>query len=203
MLEMLSDRLKHSAMNPPDDLAYELKLTREWLNIVLLTSFRTSAYLQSIQLMTKDSIRDVALDNLTGAGGSFETKKNLKHSHYATHKVFGPMATEFESYLLPSSQSHRNFKLTPVPSARVSSNHNDRSVPSTSASSARNSGYKRPFNAQWDSPNYKKFKQSYNFAKSISAREALKRLKGKSGKQNQFFRNDHGKGKRSYYPKRK
>ena len=167
-----------------------------------MSSFRTSAYLQSIQVMTKDSVREVALDNLTGSVGSFETKKDLRHSHYATQKVFGPLSSEFEQYLLPSSQSHKNFKLTPVPSARVTSGQRDRSGPSTSTPSSRASDYKRPYNSNWDSPSSKRSKQPDNFGKSISAHEALRRLKGNSGKQNQFFRNQ-GKGKRSNYPKRK
>ena len=63
MLEMLADRLKEvGKRDPSEDLSYELKLTKEWLDIVLLSSFRTSAYLQSIQVMTKDSVRDEALD---------------------------------------------------------------------------------------------------------------------------------------------
>ena len=202
MLEMLSDRLKEIGNNPPEDLSYELELTREWLSIVLLSSFRTSAYLQSIQVMTKDSVREVALDNLTGSVGSFETKKDLRHSHYATQKVFGPLSSEFEQYLLPSSQSHKNFKLAPIPSARVTSGQRDRNGPSTSTPSSRASDHKRPYNSNWDSPNSKRSKQSDNFVKSISAHEALRRLKGNSGKQNQFFRNQ-GKGKRPNYPKRK
>ena len=202
MLELLSDRLKEVAKRgSSEDLASELKLTHEWVDIVLLSSFRTSAYLQSIQVMTKDSLREEALDNLTGFGGSLETKKNLRHSHYATPKVFGPLSAEFEPYVLPASHTHKSFKLFPVPRARISTNQKDRVGPSSS--SAKTTNYKRPSNSQWDSSNYKRFRQADNFVKSISAQEALRRLRGNSGKQNQFFRNNQGKGKKFQYPKRR
>ena len=58
MLEMLLNRLKES-MNQGStwEPASELKLTQEWLELVLITSFRTSAFLQSIQVLSKDSLR--------------------------------------------------------------------------------------------------------------------------------------------------
>ena len=55
MLQMLSERLKEalkqgSAWDPTS----ELKLAQEWLDLVMVTSFRTSAFLQSIQVLSKD-----------------------------------------------------------------------------------------------------------------------------------------------------
>ena len=197
MLELLSDRLKEVAKRgSSEDLASELKLTHEWVDIVLLSSFRTSAYLQSIQVMTKDSLREEALDNLTGFGGSLETKKNLRHSHYATPKVFGPLSAQFEQFVLPSSLTHRSYKLFPKSKASGTSNQRDRAGLSNISLGSDN--YKRPANSQWNSPGYKKFKRSDNFVKSISAQEALKRLRGNSGKQNQFFRDNQQKGKKHY-----
>jgi len=59
MLELLSDRLKEvGKQGSSEDLVSELKLSQEWLDIVLVSSFRTSAYLQSIQVLSKDSLRD-------------------------------------------------------------------------------------------------------------------------------------------------
>ena len=197
MLELLSDRLKEvGKQGSSEDLVSELKLSQEWLDIVLVSSFRTSAYLQSIQVLSKDSLRDEALDNLTGSGGSLETKKNLRHSHYATPKVFGPLSTQFEPFVLPSSLTHRSFKLFPKSKASGTSNQRDRAGPSNSLS--RMDNYKRSSNPQWNSPGYKKFRRSDNYVKSISAQEALKRLKGNSGRQNQFFRDYQEKGKKYY-----
>ena len=173
-----------------------MKLAQEWLELVLVTSFRTSAYLQSIQVLSKDSLREEALDKLVGAGGSFETKKNLRHSHYATSKVFGPLSAQFEPFVLPSSLSHKNYKLFPKAGASGASNQKDRTWPSNLSSGADH--YKRPSNPQWDPSNYKKFRQSDNLVKSISPQEALRRSRENSGRQNQFFRGNQGRGKRNF-----
>ena len=79
MLEMLSERLEEVLTPGSDwDAFSELKLVQEWLELVKVTSFRTSAFLQAIQVLTKDSLREEALENLSG---NFETKKELRHSH--------------------------------------------------------------------------------------------------------------------------
>ena len=162
---------------------------------MLVTSFRT-AFLQSIQVLSKDSLREEALDKLAGAQSSFETKKNLRHSHYATSKVFGPLSAQFEPFVLPSSLSHKSYKLYPKSGSSGASNQKDRSWPSNFSSGADH--YKRPSNPQWDSSNYKKFRQSDNLVKSISPQEALRRSRGNSGRQNQFFRDYQEKGKKYY-----
>ena len=76
MLEMLSDRLKESMDEGSSsrgteawDPAAELKLTQEWLDLVLLSSFRAGAYMQSVHVLAKDSLREEALDNLFGKNG--------------------------------------------------------------------------------------------------------------------------------------
>ena len=76
MLEMLSDRLKESLDEGSSsrgteawDPAAELKLTQEWLDLVLLSSFRAGAYMQSVHVLAKDSLREEALDNLFGKNG--------------------------------------------------------------------------------------------------------------------------------------
>ena len=58
MLEMLSERLKEALKQGSAwDASSELKLTQEWLELVMVTSFRTSAFLQSIQVLSKDLTR--------------------------------------------------------------------------------------------------------------------------------------------------
>ena len=198
MLEMLLNRLKES-MNQGStwDQASELKLTQEWLELVLITSFRTSAFLQSIQVLSKDSLREEALDKLYG---SFETKKNLRHSHYATSKVFGPLSAQFEPFVLPSSLTHKSYKLYPKLGSGGSFNQKDRGFTSgLSPNFSLGSGqYKRASNAQWDSSKNKKSRQSDNLVKSISPQEALRRSRENSGRQNQFFRGNQGRGKRIF-----
>ena len=92
------------------DTTAELKLTQKWLEIILISSFRTGAMLQSIQVMSKDSLRDETLNNLYGHP---ETKRNLRYSHYASDNMFGPLSSDFEPYVSPSSASHEKYKLSP------------------------------------------------------------------------------------------
>ena len=66
--------------------------------------------MQSIHLLSKDSLREEALGNLFG---SSETKRNLLYSHYASPNIFGPLSADFEPYVSPSSMSHERYKLAP------------------------------------------------------------------------------------------
>ena len=129
-----------------------------------------------------------------------ETKKNLRHSHYATSKVFGPLSAQFEPFVLPSSLTHRSYKLYPKLGSGGSFNQKDRGFTSgLSPNFSLGSGqYKRASNAQWDSSKNKKSRQSDNLVKSISPQEALRRSRENSGRQNQFFRGNQGRGKRIF-----
>ena len=116
MLQMVSDRLKlgmEGGLTSEDgeawDTSVEMKLTQKWLEIILISSYRTGAMLQSIQVMAKDSLRDETLDNLHGHS---ETKRNLRYSHYASDNMFGPLSSDFEPYVSPSSASHEKYKLS-------------------------------------------------------------------------------------------
>ena len=204
MLQMLSNRLKEAMKQGSAwDLADELKLTQEWLELVLITSFRTSAYVQSIQVLSKDSLREEALDNLVG---SFETKKNLLYSHYASPKVFGPLSADFEPFVLPSSQSHKSYKLYPKGGSSGSSWQGDKGFSSgvSPSSSSDANQYKRGPNPQWGSSRNNRDEHSDNLVESISPQEALRRSKENPGRQNQFSRGYQGRGKRPFqYAKRK
>ena len=171
----------------------ELKLVHEWLELVKLTSFRTSTFLQAIQVLNKDSLRSEALENLSG---SFETKE-LRHSHYATSKIFGPLSAKFEPFVSPSSHSHRSYLL--FPKTRV--NRRNRGFTGFNSNHSTGSGYagqqKRAASSFWDTPKNKKVRQSSGYTKSISPQEVLRRSKANSGRQNQFFQGNQGKGKRS------
>ena len=204
MLQMLSKRLKESMKEGSTsrggeawDPAAELKLAQEWLELVLISSFRTSAYVQSIQVLSKDSLREEALDNLSG---NPETKKNLLYSHYASPKIFGPLSADFEPYVLPTSLTHGSYKLCPKWGSDGSSSQKDKGFLSGfSPSSSSGAGqYKRGSNPQWGSSKNKRGKHSDNLVKSISPQEALRRSKENPGRQNQFFRGNQGRGRRPF-----
>ena len=111
MLELLSERLEN-ALKPGSewDPRSELRLVSEWLELVKVSAFRANAFTSSIQVLLKDLIREKTLESLCG---SFEIKKELRHSHYATHKIFGPLSASFEPFVHPSSHSHRKYLLFP------------------------------------------------------------------------------------------
>ena len=132
--------------------------------------------------------------------GSFKTKKNLRHSHYATSKVFGPLSAQFEPFVLPSSLTHRSYKLYPKWGSGGSSLQKDKGFLSgfSPSSSSGADQYKRGSNPQWGSSKNKRGKHSDNLVKSISPQEALRRSKENPGRQNQFFRGNRGRGRRPF-----
>ena len=195
MLQMLSNRFKEALEEGSTwDLADELKLAQEWLELVLISSFRTGAYIQSIHVLSKDSLREEALDNLFG---SSETKRNLLYSHYASPNIFGPLSADFEPYVLPTSLSHGSYKLVPKWGSDGSSSQDKGflSGPSSSSGAGQN---KRGSNPQWGASKNKRGKHSDNIVKSISSQEALRRARENSGRQIQSFRGGRGKGRRSF-----
>ena len=200
MLQMLSKRLKRAiegelteegeAWEP----AAELKLTLEWLELVLISSFRTGAFIQSIQVMTKDSLREETLENLYG---NPETKRNLCYSRYALDNMFGPLSADFEPYVSPSSLSHEKYKLVPKWGSAGTSTKDKGffNRPSTSSGIGQN---KRGSNPQWGASKNKRGNHSGNYVKPISPQEALRRSRENSGRQLQNFRGNGGRGKRSF-----
>ena len=134
------------------------------------------------------------MENLSG---NFETKKELRHSHYATSKIFGPLSAKFEPFVLPSSLTHRSYKL--FPKTRV--NRRNRGSTGGASNFSSGSGYvgqqKRAASSFWDTPR-NKIRQSNGFTKSISPQEALRRSKKNFGRQNRFFQGNQGKGKRGF-----
>ena len=202
MLELMSEKLKEMLAERSGswDPFSMLKLTHEWLDLVLLTAFRSGAFQQSVHVLAKDSLRKEVMDNLVG---KYETKNNIRYSHYATQEVFGPLTDKFEPCVLPSSYSHERYKLSVKYDSRGSSqDHVPRSAPSSSSGANSN---KRGANYSWrdydrGAPKNKKFKQSDNVVK-YSPQEILRRSLGNSGKNNQnqgHFRKNGGRGRKSF-----
>ena len=198
MLEMLSDKLKESLAEGAGswDPVAMLRLTHEWLDLVLLTAFRSGAFMQSVHVLAKDSLRDEALDCLYGKP---ETKKNLLYSHYATPNVFGPLSADFEPYVLPTSNTHESYKLAPRYGSRGASSQDNVSWsgPSSSSGAGQN---KRGANSHWGASKNKRGKHSDNVVKNISPQEILRKSRGNSGRgrQGQGFRGNWGKGGKSF-----
>ena len=170
----------------------------------MVSTFRTGAMLQSIHVMAKDSLRDETLDNLHGHS---ETMRDLRYSHYASDNMFGPLSSDFEPYVSPSSASHEKYKLSPKWGSLGSSSQDKGSFnrPSFSAGTGQN---KRGSNPQWDVTKSKRGGHSGHMAEErasfISPQEALRRSRENSGNRNQSFRGKQGQGRRPYqYTKRK
>ena len=202
MLQMLLKRLEKGSNGELDkdgdpwDPESEIKLTMEWLEIVLQSCYRTGALLQSIQVITKDSIRQETLEHLHGHKN---TIKNLRYSNYAVDNIFGPLSTDFEPHVSPSNYSHYRYKLAPRYDS-VSSKDKGFNRPSTSGRGQN----KRGSNPKWDNPMNKRGKFSNNYSKNysnnnvkeISAQEAFRRARQNSGGQVQNFRGRGGRGRK-------
>ena len=202
MLQMLLKRLEKGSNGELDkdgdpwDPESEIKLTMEWLEIVLQSCYRTGALLQSIQVMTKDSIRQETLEHLHGHKN---TIKDLRYSNYAVDNIFGPLSTDFEPHVSPSNYSHYRYKLAPRYDS-VSSKDKGFNRPSTSGRGQ----YKRGSNPKWGNPMNKRGRLSNNYSinysnnnvKEISAQEALRRARQNSGGQVQNFRGRGGRGRK-------
>ena len=216
MLQMLSKRLNLgmeggliSENGEAWDTADEMKLTQKWLEIILVSSFRTGAMLQSIQVMAKDSLRDETLDNLHGHS---ETKRNLRYSHYASDNMFGPLSSDFEPYVSPSSASHEKYKLSPKWGS-VGSSSQDKGGFNRSSFLTGSGQNNRGFDSQWDTAKSERSGHSGHMSEErtsyISPQEALRRSRGnnrggRAGYRNQPFRGKQDQGRRSYqYTKRK
>ena len=198
MLEMMSAKLKESLAEGASswDPLSMLKLTHEWLDLVLLNAFKASAFMQSVQILSKGAVRSEVLDNLYGKQ---ETKNNVLYSHYATHNIFGPLSAEFEPYVQPTSNSHESYKLAAKFGSRGTSSQDNVSWSGPSPSSGANQN-KRGANSRWGASNNKRGKHSDNVVKNISPQEILRKSRGNSGRgrQGQGFRGNWGKGGKSF-----
>ena len=215
MLQMVCDRIKRGVeggLSSEDgeawDTAAELKLTQKWLELILISSYRTGAILQSIQVMAKDTLREETLDNLYGHD---ETKKNLRHSHYATEDMFGSLTSDFELYVSPSSASHEKYKLSPRYGSIGSSSQDKGGRNNSYAGLGQN---KRGPNSHWDASKSKRGGHSGHMTEArtsyVSPQEVLRRSRGnnngggRAGNQNQSFRGKQGQGRKPYqYTKRR
>ena len=193
MLELLSERLE-KALKPDCewDPRIELRLVSEWLELIKVNAFRANSFTSSIQVLMKDLIREKTLESLNG---SVETKKELRHSHYATHKIFGPLSASFEPFVHPSSHSHRKYLLFPK------RGNYDKTKSGSGYGDFNNSGFsgqqKRAADPSWNMSRNKMTRQSSGYVKAISPQEVLNRAKGAQNSQQGFFREYQGRGSKN------
>ena len=201
MIQMISDRLKSgieggliSENGEAWDTFAEMRLVQKWLDIILISSFRTGAMLQSMHVMAKDSLREETLNNLYG---SAETKDNLRYSHYATEDMFGPLSSEFEPYVSPANSSHEKYKLTPRYGSVGASSQNKGGSNSSSAGSGQNR------NATRGNKGGRSGHMTENRTSYVSPQDVLRRSRdnnnnrrGRAGNRNQSFRGRQGQGRR-------
>ena len=177
VIERLVEVLKDKASTW--DFLRETKFTVKWLKLIQLNAFRTSAFFSSVQILLKGVIREEALCNLYGHPSAEETKKHLRHSHWASPKLFGPLPTVFVQYLMPSSNAQSRYLLYPEPK-KVSFGASSHFYNAPKSA-------KRPASANWSSSAPKVSKTSLK-TQIVSPAEALKfNNSNKSSRRN--FRN--------------
>ena len=174
-------------------------LVSEWIDLVRISAFRANAFTSSMQVLLKDSIRNKTLESLNG---SFETKKELRHSHYATQKIFGPLSAKFEPYLLPSSHSHQKYLLRTVPK-NLSQGKGGFSYDNHRGYSDFSGQQKRSADSSWQSSRGKLAKLARGTSRLVPPQEVFNKSRDATKRfQQNFQRGRGGKQRRFQYHKR-
>ena len=195
MLKLLKDRLNEALDAETDwDFYGELKLAAEWIELICISAFRANAFFSSIQVILKDLIRSETLNNLNG---SEETKKQLRLSHFATPKIFGPLSAKFEPYVHPSSHSHHRYLL--FSGSRKSTRDRGGSSYDYGHNYSNYSQQKRYADSSWQTPRNKSAKLAKSKTRLVPPQEVLNRSRGETKKFQQNFQKDRGKGKGRHF----
>ena len=200
MLELLKDRMdKVLNADAEWDFYSELKLVAEWIDLICISAFRANAFFSSIQVLLKDVIRSETLNNLRG---SDETKKELRLSHFATPKIFGPLSAKFEPYLLPSSHSHQKYLLRTVPK-NLSQGKGGFSYDNHRSYSDFSGQQKRSADSSWQSSRGKLAKLARGTSRLVPPQEVFNKSRDATKRfQQNFQRGRGGKQRRFQYHKR-
>ena len=136
-----------------------------------MNAFRTSAFLSSVHILLKGVIREEALSNLYGHPTAEETKKHLRHSHWASPKLFGPLPSLFIQYLTPFSNVQSKYLLYTEPKKFLSS-----AAANYGQSFTVPAGYyKRQANSNWSNSIPKAAKTATSKPQIVTPAEALSR----------------------------
>ena len=185
MLKLVLDRLVEVLKSDADswDFLKETKFTVKWLKLIQLNAFRTSAFMSSVQILLKSAIREEALNNLYGYPTAEETKKHLRHSHWASPKLFGPLPSPFLEYLLPFSNAQSKYLLYTEPKKLSSGSTN------FGQSFAAPAYFKRQANSKWSNSVPKTIKTtSTTKPQIVTPAEALSRNNSQGRGRGRFFR---------------
>ena len=187
MLKLLLDRLVEVLKAKADswDFRKETKFTVKWIKLIQLNAFRTSAFLSSVQVLLKGAVREEALNNLYGHPTAEETKKHLRHSHWASSKLFGPLPSQFLQYLSPHSNAQSKYLLYTEPKKLSTGSANF-----GQSFAAPVSYFKRQANSNWSNSVPKSAKTTITATKPqiVTPAEALSRNSSQVRGRGRFFR---------------
>ena len=121
MLTLMAQRLKQDLEHPDtknwsiDDWKQEISLCSKWTELAMLPTKRAFASASGAELNIKSHIRDKALDQLHGGREERSTKESLRHSHYGSRNLFGPMAKEHLDHLADNNPNRESYLLDNKP----------------------------------------------------------------------------------------
>ena len=98
-----------------DDWRQEISLCSKWTELAMLPTKRAFATASGAELNIKSHIRDKALDQLHGGREERSTKESLRHSHYGSRNLFGPMAKEHLDHLADNNPNREAYLLDNKP----------------------------------------------------------------------------------------
>ena len=121
MLSLMAQRLRQDLEDPDtkdwsiEDWKQEISFCSKWTELAMLPTKRAFAYASGAELNIKSHIRDKALDQLHGGREELSTKESLRHSHFGSPKLFGPLAKEHLEHLADSNTNRDDYRLSTKP----------------------------------------------------------------------------------------
>ena len=119
MLGLLAQRLNFNIENAEawsiEDWKEEYTFILKWIELMLLPSKRCNSLVAGAQVVLKSHIRDKALSNLHAGREEISTKERLRFSHFATNKVFGPLAKTQAEFFAHSNPLRMDYQLDDKP----------------------------------------------------------------------------------------
>ena len=119
MLGLLAQRLNFNIENAEawsiQDWKDEYTFILKWIELIMLPSKRCNSLVSGAQVALKSHIRDKALSNLHSSREEKSTKERLRHSHFATNKVFGPLAKTQAEFFAHTNPLRLEYQLDDKP----------------------------------------------------------------------------------------
>ena len=123
MLGLLAQRMNHNINDAEtwsiQDWKDEYDFILKWVELAMLPSKKCNSLVAGAEVALKSHIRDKALSNLHAGREEKSTKERLRYSHFATDKVFGPLAKTQAEFFAHSNPLRNEYLFDDKPIQHV------------------------------------------------------------------------------------